>query len=363
MFDAKQLNAIMYGDGAVQRAHIKRAHTAIIAAMLEFGITRRKEVAAFLAQVGHESRSLELTREIWQGRPEQGTAAQHRYDVRGDLGNTPQRDGDGFFYRGRGYIQTTGKANFITTGRALCLDLVNHPELLDVPQHAARAAAFFFQMKSGMLRRSCLDLCTGLSGRGDNADLVAFDKITKKVNGGYNGRTDRQARYLRALRVLGSDADFDAQVHLIVARVKLDAQIAADEKNASSVPQTPEKDIARAGADNKNVSQGTPQIEKTDKSDEKTILDEIPVNEQTKAIGSNVVRKVGARLGGHLGNLYLAITEGSTKTKFGVAVIVVVIIVAVVIERKKLKVWAGTAKTAAIKFARRWSKTEGGDAQ
>lgn len=45
------------------------------------------------------------------------------------LGNTPQADGDGFFFRGRGYVQITGRANYEKAGRKLKFDLVNKPDL------------------------------------------------------------------------------------------------------------------------------------------------------------------------------------------------------------------------------------------
>ena len=64
-------------------------------ACLEYDITGPVRVAAFLAQVGHESGGFKYTREIWGP-----TAAQKRYEGRKDLGNT--QPGDGSKYRGRG---------------------------------------------------------------------------------------------------------------------------------------------------------------------------------------------------------------------------------------------------------------------
>jgi len=54
------------------------------------------------------------------------------------LGNTPEKDGDGFKYRGRGYVQLTGLANYIRAGKALSVDLVNNPDLALRPDIAAK---------------------------------------------------------------------------------------------------------------------------------------------------------------------------------------------------------------------------------
>ena len=99
-----------------------------------------KRVAAFIAQIGHESGQLRYVKEIWGP-----TAAQMRYEGRADLGNT--QPGDGSKYRGRGLIQITGRANYKACGEALGLDLINHPELLEKPQHACMSAAWFWATK------------------------------------------------------------------------------------------------------------------------------------------------------------------------------------------------------------------------
>ncbi|MCT8955045.1 glycoside hydrolase family 19 protein [Pseudomonas lundensis] len=148
-------------------------------AMNRYQIVGQKRVAAFIAQIGHESGQLKYVKEIWGP-----TKAQARYEGRDDLGNT--QPGDGSKYRGRGFIQVTGRANYKACGEALGLDLVNHPELLEKPQHACMSAAWFWA--SG--------------GLNTLADAGQFDKITQRINGGQNGAADRQALYARALKVL-----------------------------------------------------------------------------------------------------------------------------------------------------------------
>ena len=149
------------------------------AAMVHYQIIGPKRVAAFIAQIGHESGQLKYVKEIWGP-----TAAQARYEGRKDLGNTVA--GDGSKYRGRGLIQITGRANYMACGEGLGLDLIKQPELLEKPQHACMSAAWFWATK-------------GLSTL---ADAGQFDKITRRINGGQNGAADRQTLYTRALKVL-----------------------------------------------------------------------------------------------------------------------------------------------------------------
>ena len=61
------------------------------------------------------------------------------------LGNTPEADGDGQTYRGRGLIYITGRTNYIACGEALAFDLVNHPDLLEKNQHVCISAAWFWR--------------------------------------------------------------------------------------------------------------------------------------------------------------------------------------------------------------------------
>ena len=149
------------------------------AAMVRYQIIGPKCVAAFIAQIGHESGQLKYVKEIWGP-----TAAQMRYEGRADLGNT--QPGDGSKYRGRGLIQITGRANYEACGEALGLDLIKQPELLEKPQHACMSAAWFWATK-------------GLSTL---ADEGKFETITRRINGGLNGLADRQMLYARALKVL-----------------------------------------------------------------------------------------------------------------------------------------------------------------
>ena len=152
-------------------------------AMVRFQIIGTKRVAAFIAQIGHESGQFRYVRELgsdqYLSKYDTGSLAKR-------LGNTPEADGDGQKYRGRGLIQITGRANYITCGEALALDLINQPELLEKPQHACMSAAWFWASR----------------GLNTLADAGQFDTITRRINGGQNGAADRQALYARALKVL-----------------------------------------------------------------------------------------------------------------------------------------------------------------
>lgn len=150
-------------------------------AMAAYEIDSRYRQAAFLAQTGHESLSFAWVRERWN--PEQ-VHAQAGYEDRADLGNVVA--GDGYFFRGRGLIQITGRANYAACGKALGLPLLAHPELLEEPENAARSAGWFWSKH-------------GLNAL---ADQQLFSAITKRINGGQNGEADRIERYHRALKAL-----------------------------------------------------------------------------------------------------------------------------------------------------------------
>jgi putative chitinase len=172
---AQQLLQILPNAGAKAGDFVPVLNTA----MVRFQIVGAKRVAAFIAQVGHESGQLRWVREIWGP-----TAQQAGYEGRADLGNTVK--GDGSKYRGRGLIQITGRDNYAACGEALGLDLLSKPELLELPQYAAMSAAWFWSTK-------------GLNTLADKGDFV---KITRRINGGLNGQADRQALYGKALKVL-----------------------------------------------------------------------------------------------------------------------------------------------------------------
>lgn len=154
--------------------------TPINDAMDKWDINTPVRQAAFLAQIGHESMNLVYSKEIWGP-----TSAQLRYEGRADLGNT--QPGDGSKYRGRGFIQVTGRDNYTQAAKALGLDLVDHPELLEEPELAASASAWWWAV------HGCNEL----------ADAGNFLALTQRINGGQNGYADRCERWAKAKEILG----------------------------------------------------------------------------------------------------------------------------------------------------------------
>ncbi len=142
-------------------------------------------MAAFIAQIGHESGQFRYVRELG------GDAYLAKYDtgkLAQRLGNTPEADGDGQKYRGRGLIQVTGRANYEACSEALFGDsrLLATPELLEQPVYASMSAGWFWHR-------------AGLNTLADKGDFLT---ITKRINGGTNGLEDREALYKLALEVL-----------------------------------------------------------------------------------------------------------------------------------------------------------------
>lgn len=154
--------------------------------MEEFNINTPLRIAAFLAQVLHESGSLRYVEELASG---------SAYEWREDLGNLDKRalriahshgSTTGKFYKGRGLIQITGYYNYLKCEVALQIPCTDEPRLLCKPVDACRSAAWFFESHG----------CNSL------ADKEKFSRITKVINGGYNGQSERLAFYKTALDTL-----------------------------------------------------------------------------------------------------------------------------------------------------------------
>jgi putative chitinase len=114
--------------------------------------------------------------------------AEHVYGMRADLGNT--KPGDGWLFRGRGAIMTTGGSNYRRTGQGLGLDLETYPDLLQEIETAARAAGWFWQDRS-------------LNRYADAGDLRGG---TRRVNGGLTGLAERESYWRRCRLALGLSA-------------------------------------------------------------------------------------------------------------------------------------------------------------
>ncbi|MGB5794445.1 MAG: M15 family metallopeptidase [Mycolicibacter algericus] len=146
--------------------------------------TTVERIAMNAAQLGHESAGLYYTEEIASG------AA---YESRADLGNT--QPGDGMRFKGRSWIQITGRSNYTRLSR-WAFDkgyvpsptyFVDNPAALASDQYAGLGAAWYWVVAR-----------PDINALADSRDLIT---VTRRINGGTNGLDDRRARYDRALRM------------------------------------------------------------------------------------------------------------------------------------------------------------------
>lgn len=130
-----------------------------------------------MAQLAHESAHFQTTREYASGKA---------YEGRRDLGNT--RPGDGPRYRGRGLIQITGRANAREYGDLLGQPFEDRPELMEQFPAALEVSLVYWQNRS----------------INEPADEDNIRRVTKLINGGYNGLEDRERYLERAKGIWGA---------------------------------------------------------------------------------------------------------------------------------------------------------------
>lgn len=137
--------------------------------------------AHFLSQIAHESGEMKYTHEL--GR----TSYFLKYEtgkLGKMLGNTHK--GDGARYKGRGFIQLTGRANYTKFSTDSKIDVVNRPDEVENPQLCVMVSMWYWDTH----------------GCNEAADADDIEKVTKKVNGGTNGIKSRQMYFNRAKKVL-----------------------------------------------------------------------------------------------------------------------------------------------------------------
>lgn len=171
-----------------------------------FGIDTDKRIAAWLSQIACETNELRSLVESFNYRDPArlvkifpndfaGLGDAKSVHARGQRaiadrvyanqnGNGDEASGDGWKFRGRSCIMTTGKANYLAAMMGLDIDLLARPELLEVPKHAADAAGLFWKSNN-------------INGAADRGDIVA---VSKKVNGGKNGLAERVEYYKRCVQ-------------------------------------------------------------------------------------------------------------------------------------------------------------------
>ena len=174
-----------------------------------FGITTPLRLAHFLAQCGHESGGFKAVREnlnysakglmgifkkyfptatlatAYERQPEK--IANRVYASR--MGNGAETSGDGYKFRGRGYIQLTGKENYTRFDATVPENIVNDPDLV-ATKYPLASAAFFFN--SNKLWAIC--------DKGATPEVVTA--VTKRVNGGTIGLADRVKHFNEYYKLL-----------------------------------------------------------------------------------------------------------------------------------------------------------------
>lgn len=189
---------------------------AINAACAQYQINTKLRLAAFIAQVGHESGRLSAATEnlnysaqglmkTWPGRFDAAKAADCARNPQkianvvyaNRMGNGSEASGDGWNYRGRGLIQCTGKAVYQAFSQSAGINAVANPDMVAQVQYAALSAAWFF---------------AGYKGLNAYADRSDFKTTTLRINGGLIGQDDREKLYKIALVVLSDETPTDDAV-------------------------------------------------------------------------------------------------------------------------------------------------------
>lgn len=168
----------------------------------KFGITTPLRLAHFLSQCGHESGGFKAVQENLNYGAKgllgifskyfktiaQATAYERKPEKIANLvyanrmGNGNEASGEGWKYRGRGYIQLTGKENYKAFDATVPEDITSNPDLV-ATKYALASAAFFFK------KNNLWSICD----KGSSPEVVTL--VTKRVNGGTIGLADRQKHF------------------------------------------------------------------------------------------------------------------------------------------------------------------------
>jgi putative chitinase len=166
--------------------------------MEKFGISNSTRLSHFLSQVAHESGNFKFVNEnlnygakglmsiFKKYFPTEALAVSYERKAEkiankvyaSRMGNGNEASGEGFKFRGRGYIQLTGKDNYKAFSDFIGEDCVANPDLV-ATKYPLTSAAFFFH------KNKLWDICD----KGHSHDIVTA--VTKRVNGGIIGLDDR----------------------------------------------------------------------------------------------------------------------------------------------------------------------------
>jgi len=174
--------------------------------MLKYDINTLQRQAMFLAQLAHESGNFKYVSENLNYSAEALRRVFKKYFPTDDLalmyarqpekianrvyanrmGNGEESSGDGWKYRGRGLIQLTGKDNYAAFSLKANNNALLEPDLVAQPELAAESAGWFWDTND-------------LNKWSDTGDVRA---ATRKINGGFNGLADREAKYNKLIILL-----------------------------------------------------------------------------------------------------------------------------------------------------------------
>ena len=174
----------------------------------EYDIDTPKRVAAFMAQCGHESGGFTLMQENlnYSAKGLRGTFGKYfpnddiakQYERKPEkianrvyanrMGNGPEESGEGWYFRGRGIVQITGKNNYTKCSQSLFESnvLVENPDLLLETEYAIHSACWFWSA----------------ARLNELADIGDMKTMTKRINGGFIGLEDRIHHYNHAIEIL-----------------------------------------------------------------------------------------------------------------------------------------------------------------
>lgn len=171
----------------------------------KYDIVTSKRLAAFLAQTAHESAGFTAVREnlnysaqalmkTWPSRFNATSAAAYARQPEkiankvyaNRMGNGDEASGDGWRYRGRGLIQTTGKANYTKLAQYIKKTLQETIEYCETVEGAVESACFYWASNN-------------LNVIADTGDMAA---LTRRINGGVIGLADRLDKYKKTLEAL-----------------------------------------------------------------------------------------------------------------------------------------------------------------
>jgi len=175
--------------------------------MLKYDITTPIRQAMFLSQLAHESGnfrfvsenlnySAEALRRVF-GKYFTSDAIAQKYARQPEkianrvyanrMGNGDEASGDGWKYRGRGLIQLTGTNNYANYSMHAHNNALVDPDIVATPEYAADSAGWFWASNR-------------LNQLADTGDVRA---VTRRINGGFNGLADREAKYNKLIVMLG----------------------------------------------------------------------------------------------------------------------------------------------------------------